>query len=455
MTIRRQWLMVLFLVAILSVAINTLVLATLTNKSFNSYVEGSYNDQVDKIVEYSNQVLSQHSGGHDYTTLEVDSYLVDPIKGIMIYDQDGNLVVNVSSRQNLNRGNNGNGMGKMMNRAMDSQFEESDSIDITHEGKVIGSVSITRNSTIENSIASRIFMSNLFANSAKSVAIVLVISFIIGGFVSKKMSKELVLIANKAQGIELGNKSEDVRSKVKEIQVIEHSLDSLKVKLDLKQRSRKKLIDELIHQTRTPLTILKTHIEGYEDGVIDLNNDETAILINEIDNVTSIISNLSAMIDAEKDYESIDVTSVDICGLVKQITSGLRLQFEKKDILLSVNCDSEITAKTDRYKLSQVVYNVITNAYKYTNEGGSVSVDVTKSGYKFLVQITDSGIGIQTEDKDKIFNAYFRSHRNNDSSGDGIGLYVAKENMKQISGRIELDENYDNGSKFIIEFSDM
>ncbi|MGB3367063.1 MAG: HAMP domain-containing sensor histidine kinase [Acidaminobacteraceae bacterium] len=455
MTIRRQWLMVLFLVAILSVAINTLVLGALTNKSFNIYVEDSYNYQVNKIVEYSNEVLSEHSGSNDYTTLEVNSYLVDPIKGIVIYDSSENILVNVSSRQNLNKGNNGSGMSKMMNRGIDSQFEEIDSIDITHDGKIIGSVSITRNSTIKNSIASRIFMSNLFVNSAKSVAIVLAIAFIIGGFVSKKMSKELVLTANKAQSIEIGNKSEDVRSKVKEIQVIEHSLDSLRVKLDLKQRSRKKLIDELIHQTRTPLTILKTHIEGYEDGVIELNDDETTILIHEVDNVTSIISNLSAMIDAEKDYESIEVTSVDICGLISQITAGLRLQFEKKNINLSLNCDGKTTANTDKYKLSQVIYNVLTNAYKYTNDGGYVSIGLTKENDKFLIQITDSGLGIKIEDRENIFNAYFRSQVKNDSPGDGIGLYVAKENMKQISGEIKLDENYDNGSKFIIEFIDI
>lgn len=459
MTIRRQWLMVLFLVAILSVAINTVVLGTLTDKSFKSYVQNSHDEQISKIVEYSKDMLSSHhsSVSNTSSTLEINSYLVDPITGIMIYDNHGALIVNVSSKNKgfSANGNGGYGNNKMMNRMMGSQFEEIDTIEIIEDGKTLGSAVITKNSSVENSITSRIFMANLFSNSAKSIAIVLVIAFVIGAFVSKKMSKELVATANKAQSIEFGNKSESIRSKVKEINVIEHSLDSLKIKLDLKQISRKKLVDELIHQTRTPLTILKTHIEGYEDGVIELSTEETKILIDQLDNVTDIISNLSGMIDAQKDYESIEVDDVDICKLIKQITAGLRLQFEKKDIDLQVICDDELTVKTDKYKLSQVIYNVLTNAYKYSKSGASVSIKVVGETNTFKIEIYDTGVGIKKEDADKIFDPYYRGANNYGSSGDGIGLYVARENMKEINGKIELDLAYKEGSKFIITFNDI
>lgn len=456
MTIRRQWLMVLFLVAILSVAINTLVLGSLTDRSFKNYMQSSYNEQVSKIIEYSKSTLEGHGKSTHNSTLEINSFLVDPIKSIMIYDIYGNLVVNVSSKTssygNGYGGKNGNGSNKMMNHMMGSQLEESDTFDISHDGKIYGSVSITRNSSIENSITSRLFMSNLFMNSAKSVAIVLIISFVIGLFVSKKMSRELVSTAFKAQSIELGNRVDRINSNVKEIQVIEHSLDSLKTKLDLKQRSRKKLIDELIHQTRTPLTILKTHIEGYEDDVIELNEGETKVLINEIDNVTSIISNLSGMIDADKDYESISVEKFDVGELMLQITSGMRVQFANKGIKLQVNCDLNLMANTDKYKLSQAVYNVITNAYKYTSSGGCLTIDIKSISDRIIIELKDTGIGIKKEDRNMIFEPYFRGEKSQDKSGDGIGLYVAKENMQQIDGDIRLDDSYTDGSKFIIEF---
>lgn len=458
MTIRRQWLLVLFLVAILSVAINTLVLGTLTNSSFKDYVQTSYDDQVSKILDYSKEKLIDHceDSNNVSSTLEIKSYLVDPITNIMIYDKNDDLIINVSSRINTGNGNaNGHGSNKMMNRMMGAQIQQSDTIDVVHDGKILGRVIIKSNSKAENSITSRIFMANLFSNSVKSVVIVLVIAFLIGAFVSKKMSKELVATANKAESIELGNKSKSIKSKVKEIQVIEHSLDRLKVKLDLKQISRKKLIDELIHQSRTPLTILKTHIEGYEDGVIDLNDDETKVLINQIDNVTSIISNLSGMIDAQKDYESIEVEEFDINDLINQITAGLRLQFEKKSINLELIYESTLVAKTDKYKLSQVIYNVLTNAYKYTPKGGNVFIEATSKASEFIIEIYDSGCGIDLEYANKIFDPYYRAPSNYDTSGDGIGLYIAKENMNEISGEISLDSNYKDGSKFIIKFSNI
>ena len=305
MTIKKQWLIVLILIAILSVFVNTLVLSSLTNRYFKDYIKENYEIHFDQIVEYSTNALKYKDFSVNQMAIELETHLVDPITRIKVYDKNSILIADVSTD---NKTFYGKGMmSGMMNRMMDTQFEEVDHAKVLDGNEVIGQINITKYSSAENSIAAWMFRSSLIRNSLYSIGIVLVITIMIGIVVSKKMSRDLIHTADMAQKIDIGNSTVALHSKVKEIRVIQQSLESLSSRLKLKQKSRKTLIDELLHQVRTPLTILKTHLEGIEDGVIDMTPDEIRICENQIENITSIITNMSGMIDAEKQVDVLHV----------------------------------------------------------------------------------------------------------------------------------------------------
>lgn len=255
--------------------------------------------------------------------------------------------------------------------------------------------------------------------------------------------------AEYAKSIEFHDKKEIEESKIIEVRQIRESLDELSSRLSLKQEGRKELIDQLIHQTRTPLTIIKTHVEAIEDGIIEGSPDEMDVIYNEIDNISSIISNLSGMIDAQKERDELKLEVVDLSSLMKQIVAGLKGQFDKKNIPININSKKSVTIVTDKYKLSQILYNILTNAYKYTEEG---QVDINcKVDEDFLaIEIEDTGIGISDKDKGKIFNAYYRSQNVAKTQGDGIGLYLVMENIELLNGQILLESELGKGSKFTI-----
>ncbi|MBM7833313.1 ATP-binding protein [Clostridium sardiniense] len=224
---------------------------------------------------------------------------------------------------------------------------------------------IVKNASIDGSSTINIFKKTLVMNSLIVSAIVIFLAIIISLYISKKTVDDLKKTEELAQNINLGNDTNIKLSSIKEIRFIQVSLQELSSKLKLKQKGRKKLLDEMIHQTRTPLTILKSHVEAYEDGILELNSSECNILEDQIDNVTSIISNMSEMIEGEKDLE-------------------------------------------------------------------------------------DTGIGIKKEDLKRIFEAYYRGVNTNKIKGEGIGLYVAYENIEAIKGKIEVESKYGIGTKFII-----
>ena len=254
--------------------------------------------------------------------------------------------------------------------------------------------------------------------------------------------------AKLAQDISLGTETDAKKTNIEEIRIIRQSLAALKNRLKLKNKSRKVLVDELVHQTRTPLTILKTHLEGYSDKVIEMTPEEIKVLENQIEDISSIISNMSNIIDAEKDAEVLSIEEFELSRLLRQIVNGLRVQFSNKKIDLNLTCEDKHKLKTDRYKLSQAIYNVLTNAYKFTGEKGSVDVGYSVANGHVLIEVKDTGIGMDEDETGKIFDAYYKG--SGLKAGDGLGLFIAKENLKKINGSITVVSQPGEGSTFTI-----
>jgi signal transduction histidine kinase len=456
MTIKKQWLIVLVIIAVISVIINTLLLSTLTNQYFKNYMKDNYDKHFDQIVQYLTDALKDNDYSANQIAVKLETHLTDPITKIKVYNAKGTLITEVSTDAQSYAGNKSmnsmmNGMmGRMMGKTKNTQLEEVDHSEITYNKTVIGQVNITKYSSAENSFDTWMFQTSLVKNSILSIGIVLIVAVIIGLLVSSKMSKELINTAEMAQNVDIGKETLLKHSKVKEINIIQQSLVSLQSRLKLKQKSRKSMIDELVHQTRTPLTILKTHLEGIEDGVIDISPDEIRICENQIENITAIITNMSSMIDAEKPKSEIKVDEFDLNQIIKQIVNGLKAQFDKKKIDLKIMGKEKVLIKTDKYLLSQTIYNILTNAYKFTKPSGYVTITYQSASDKIVITIEDNGPGISKEDQGRIFDAYYKKDNSTGSAGDGIGLYIAKENMESINGTITVQSEINKGSKFIL-----
>lgn len=460
-SIRKQWLLVLILIAIISVAVNTLVLTSLTNKYFVDYAAKNYEKHFEQIVAYAKKALAEEDYSGRQLAMELEAHLNDPITGIKLYDEQGQLLIEVNSKLNNEHNNELNNKddmkggvmrNKMMNQMMGSPSEEVDHAEIRDvSGHLIGQLVVTRYSSVENSLATRMFYSALISNSFISIGLVLILALMTGLVVSKRLSRELEATAVFAQNMDLGKDVTIEESRIREVRFIQLSLQSLHLKLKLKQKSRKKLLDELVHQVRTPLTILRTHLEGFEDGIIQMTSVETKTCENQIDNITSIIENMSNMIDAETDIDVFRVEEFDFSILIKQILSGLKVQFEQKGIELTLTNSQKVSVKTDKYKLSQSIYNILTNAYKFTQSQGTVLVTYEIHGDNLFILIEDNGIGISEDDQKHVFDAYFSRSWEGQGCSEGIGLYIVQENLKKINGIVTVKSEVGKGTRFTIQ----
>jgi len=447
MTIRKQWIIMLLIVGIVAIFINTMALGILTNKYFTGYIENNYNENINELKEYVSEVFESGKYSEKIIEGKIEAYLDDPVTEIKIYDAKGNIIVDVFDESDeTNRKN----MHTMMN-AKNTDTEEVDSFEIFKDGKILSTINITKYSGFGDSYSATMFKDSILKNSIISILLVLPIALVTGVLVSKKTRKELVKTSKMAQDIDGNEDTVYTYSKISEIRTIQNSLENLKSRLRLKDKMRKTIMDEFVHQTRTPLTILKTHIEGIEDGVISADQSELKVCYNQIENITHLINNINNIIDVDNIDKNPVITEFEIYDYLKQIYNGLGEQFRKKSINFILEDNGKISVKSDIHLLSQAIYNIITNAYKYTGEGGEVILKYTQNDAKLKISVIDNGCGIDEMDIGKIFNAYYKKDGGTGKAGDGLGLYVALENIKALNGEIFVKSVKGKGSIFDIE----
>lgn len=448
MTIRKLLLIVLISVSVISIGINATLLSSLTDRYFKAYLVENYNNHINQVLAYTKTTLLEENVSYKQMAIELETHLGQSITQIKLYNPAGELLVEVDDEYKLT----GNMMsGERMWSMHNANQEEVKQYSLEADGIVIGVINITRNSSTENSFVAKMFKASLIRNTLFSAIIAIAIALIIGYFTSKKMSRALRETADLASDIQVGEIRMPNPTTIKEIITIRESLEMLHSRLKLKQKSRKALIDQLVHQSRTPLTVLKSHLEAMEDGLIDMNTHEISICQDQIENIEAIISNMSGMIDANKEIDELTVEIFEFHELITQITDGLKAQFEKKNILFELITHDKVRMETDKYKLSQSIYNVLTNAYKYTGANGNVRISYIVNENTLLLKIQDTGIGIKEEVLDKIFEAYYKSEDALMSDGEGIGLFIARKNLAQINGTISVTSKKGSGSTFMIK----
>lgn len=436
MSIKKQWLITLILIAIIAIITNSAIYSMLIDKYFVNYMSQNYEKQIEEIQEYAQFILQSQFITKRQIKMEMQKYLDDPITEISIYDSTGQMIISAGQMA----------MGKMHDQMMGQENSEvKDEYDL-EDGMLI----ITREGSIEDSATSMLFKKELINSSLLSGGIVLLIALAVSILISKKTTKDLMDTASYAKGLDLDLEADLPLSYITEITEIQNSLLLLATKLKIKEKVRKQKLDMVVHQARTPLTIIKSQLEGAIDGIVIMDKNRLDNLINQVDTLTTVIGNLKEVFETEHAEESLKIQTFDVTEEMKKIIKGFKLQFEDKGVKLLFSGDKGIAGTTDRYLLTQGVYNILTNAYKFTPKDGKVQVEIKKIGEWIELKIMDTGIGIPKDSLSTVFNPYIRGSNARKTAGQGLGLFIARNKIERIGGKIEVSSVEGKGTTFVV-----
>lgn len=279
----------------------------------------------------------------------------------------------------------------------------------------------------------------------KAVAVVLVVATIGAVAISRMLSKDIVKSTNLAKGIVDGNFAPET-SRIAELDDLNDSLVDINTRLNLKNQNRKSIYDQLYHQSLTPIAIIKNILEGVEDGVMEMDNQEIKACQVQLDNLQELIDNMGLIVDGQLYEDLLKIETFDLGQLVRRIVNGYRTGFENKGIEITLANDQKVMMNSDRFKISQAIYSLISNALKYSNANTTVEVGYYLRGEGVMINVKDQGKGIKTEELKHVFKAYYRGSDAMGIPGQGIGLYLVKQNIESCKGTVTIRSSLNEGT---------
>lgn len=211
-------------------------------------------------------------------------------------------------------------------------------------------------------------------------------------------------------------------------------------------------MDELILR-ENPQGVPQSYLMTVVNNALDIHHASESLLglINEILDMSKIESGKMHLVEME--YDPVEV--------LRSIVSMIRIKSQEKELDFQVDIDPRLPKRLygDGGKIKQIILNLLTNAVKYTPEGGftlKVSVEETDAeNAKLRVSVKDTGIGVKEEDLDKLFTAYERldEEKNNAIQGTGLGLDISRRFSELMGGNLWCESEYGHGSEFIFTFS--
>lgn len=266
-----------------------------------------------------------------------------------------------------------------------------------------------------------------------------------------KPIEKITEAANKIRQGKLDTKVE-MTNNIVELNELSNSINHLSQSLRHQDLLRKRLTSDISHELRTPLTILQGYIEALSDGIWEPTEEKLNICKNEVTRLIKLVNQLKHLTDIEKHQLNLDIQQYSLSEVLNEIIESYKPQFIEKRVRLDGNIKEGIQIWGDQDKIKQAIVNLISNALKFTNTGGSVGINILEYKNDVEIKIKDTGIGIDKEDLPYIFERFYRSDvsRNRKTGGSGIGLTITKNLIEAHGGSITVESERNKGSIFKI-----
>ncbi|MEJ6979503.1 two-component regulator propeller domain-containing protein [Pedobacter sp. P351] len=230
-----------------------------------------------------------------------------------------------------------------------------------------------------------------------------------------------------------------------------HELDMLKIKF----------LTNLSHEFRTPISLIMGPVDTLlSDKVMEAGKSQLYMVKRNARRLLNLVNQLLDFRKMEEHELRLNISQGELVSFVSEVVDSFKDLSERKNIILLFESSIENYYTTfDHDKIERILFNVLSNAFKFTSGGGSIKVELEKApeggpdvGSSIIIKVTDTGIGIPADKQEKIFDRFFQSDTAASilNQGSGIGLSITREFVKMHGGTIRVESELEKGSSFII-----
>jgi signal transduction histidine kinase len=222
-------------------------------------------------------------------------------------------------------------------------------------------------------------------------------------------------------------------------------------------RMKSDFISLASHQLRTPLSAIKTYshmlIDGFMGPLAPEQRKALRTIVSASNRMNELISTLLNVSRIETGNVIVSAKKINLNHIVDEIFKELALSADNKQITLSTKLPaSPVIIKGDNLIVKEILINMVSNAIKYTPNGGQVLVQIRKGSRNVLISVKDNGMGIPKSAREQLFSKFYRAQNvvRHETSGTGLGLYLVKGLVETLNGKIWFESIENRGSTFYV-----
>ena len=295
----------------------------------------------------------------------------------------------------------------------------------------------TETAHVEEAFASAMVLSVLVA-----LGVALAIAFAVTWFFTRRVKRSVDAVADSAARIADG----DYRVRIAppglgaEFDLLGTTINQLADRLEMVERTRRRMLSDLAHEMRTPLATIDAHLEAIEDGVRTADAETLAVLRSSTDRLGRLGQDISAVSKAEEGQLPLDTRPVAIVDLIRTAIGAAAHSADDKGVSFEELVESpSLEVLADPERMGQVLANLLDNAIRHSPPGSTVSVSSRRVDRHWgELSVIDSGDGIAAEHLGHVFDRFYRADtaRNRAQGGTGIGLTITRALVEAHGGRI-------------------
>ena len=306
----------------------------------------------------------------------------------------------------------------------------------------------------------RALNAEMFSLILEALALGLVISVLLSFLLAKTMVNPLQRLTDGIQQVARGDfsrklevsSSDEIGQLTESFNVMAQQLETNINELEKAEQERKDFVANVSHELRTPLTNIRSYAETLDDGVGDLPPEMEkrflGVILNESDRMAHILQDLLTLSRFDSGRSELRLTVFPFAKAVDDTYQAVLMDAQNHAHTVELRLPENLPqVRADRERIMQVMMNIVSNAIKYTPDGGRIALSAGQSGDRVWMEVDDNGIGIPESDRGRIFERFYRvdKARSRQSGGTGLGLSIAQEIMKQHEGRLYLMDKPEPG----------
>ena len=456
-----------FLISFISIILISLLITGITStymidKKFNLYLLKQHEEKIATIKSMIDSAIIKSPMKPDFEGEGLTKYALSENYVIKVFDFNNNLIYTTEvhtpmmGQRGRMMGHRGNMMGPMMGRMFRNMFESynEDNYTINYGNKEVGRAIIGYFGIHNISREAMSFKLTLYGSILISSLIAIIVSALISIMISRQLGIPIKAITKASKAIGEGDLSirTNIKTNIEELSDLSSSINGLATTLQEQESLRNRLTSDMAHEIRTPLTTIKSHIEAFIDGIWEPNPERLKDCYDEVNRLHSLVKNLEDINKFKETNYILNKSTFRVDDELARIVNSIMPQFNKKSLKLELDNGAEIEAFMDRDKFKQIIYNLLSNAFKYSYEKGIVKINSYIERESLCISVQDFGIGISKDDMPHIFEHLYRgdASRNRATGGSGIGLTITKTLVEVHGGTIKVKSNVNSGTVFTI-----